>query len=184
MVGAIGCSNFSAAELEEAERASRREGWARFVTLQNQYSLLQRGIEVEVAPACERLEVSILPFFPLARGLLSGKYERGVAAPPGSRLGDAGAIGSEEQFDTIEAIEGYAEGRRIELLDVAIGGLAAQPAVASVIAGATRARAGGGQRRRDCTGSRPSTTSSTSTASPRPRAASPRPSAVPLLRDP
>jgi aryl-alcohol dehydrogenase-like predicted oxidoreductase len=138
VVGAIGCSNFSAAELEEAERISRREGWARFVTLQNEYSLLQRGIEAEVAPACERLEVSILPFFPLARGLLSGKYRRGAAPPPGSRLADAGAAGSEEQFDLIEALEGYAEGRRIELLDVAIGGLAAQPAVASVIAGATR----------------------------------------------
>ncbi len=138
LVVAIGCSNFSAAELEAAERVSRERGLARFVTLQNHYSLLERGIEAEVAPACERLGVSILPFFPLANGLLTGKFKRGEPAPAGTRLADAEQVGSEAQFDVVEALEDYAEQHRVGLLDVAIAGLAAQPAIGSVIAGATR----------------------------------------------
>ncbi|HVC06505.1 MAG TPA: aldo/keto reductase [Solirubrobacterales bacterium] len=138
LVGAIGCSNFSAAQLEEAERAAGEAGLARFVTLQNHYSLLERGIEAEVAPACQRLGVSILPYFPLASGLLSGKYRRGERGPSGSRLGGAESAGSEEQFDVVEALRSYATERGIGVLDVAIAGLAAQPAVGSVIAGATR----------------------------------------------
>jgi aryl-alcohol dehydrogenase-like predicted oxidoreductase len=138
LVRAIGCSNFSAGELEEAERISRERGLARFVTLQNEYSLLQREIEAEVAPACERLGVSILPYFPLASGLLSGKYRRGESGPEGSRLSSGEPAGSEEQFDRIEALEAFAEARGVSVLDIAIAGLAAQPGVASVIAGATR----------------------------------------------
>jgi aryl-alcohol dehydrogenase-like predicted oxidoreductase len=138
LVSAIGCSNFSAAQLEEAERISRDRGLSRFVTLQNEYSLLQREIEAEVAPACERLGASILPYFPLASGLLSGKYRRGESGPEGSRLSSRGQAGSAEQFDVIEALEAFAEARQVGVLDVAIAGLAAQPAVASVIAGATR----------------------------------------------
>jgi aryl-alcohol dehydrogenase-like predicted oxidoreductase len=139
VVGAIGCSNFSAAELEEADRVARERGLARFVSLQNHYSLLARGIEAEVAPACERLGVSILPFFPLEKGLLSGKYRRGEVAPAGTRLaGGEGDVASAGQFDVIEAIGAFAAGRGVEMVDVAIAGLAAQPAVASVIAGATR----------------------------------------------
>jgi aryl-alcohol dehydrogenase-like predicted oxidoreductase len=138
LVGAIGCSNFSAAELEEADRTSRERGLARFVTLQNHYSLLEREIEAEVAPACERLGVSILPFFPLEMGLLSGKYRRGEPAPAGTRLAAAERPGSDAQFDVVEAIEAYAHERGVETIDVAISGLAAQPAVASVIAGATK----------------------------------------------
>jgi aryl-alcohol dehydrogenase-like predicted oxidoreductase len=137
-VAAIGCSNFSAAELEQADRVARAEGLPRFVTLQNHYSLLEREIEAEVAPACERLGVSILPFFPLERGLLTGKYRRGQAGPEGTRL--AGSTpGTDAQFDVVEAIEAFAAERGIEPIDVAIAGLAAQPAVASVIAGATKA---------------------------------------------
>jgi aryl-alcohol dehydrogenase-like predicted oxidoreductase len=138
VVGTIGCSNFSAAQLEEAERISRAEGLARFETLQNEYSLLQRGIEAEVSPACERLGVSILPFFPLASGLLSGKYRRGEAAPEGARLAGRDRVGSDEQFDVVERLEGFAAERGIDVLTVAIAGLAAQPGVGSVIAGATR----------------------------------------------
>jgi aryl-alcohol dehydrogenase-like predicted oxidoreductase len=137
LVATIGCSNFSAAELEEAERVSSERGLARFETLQNEYSLLQREIEAEVAPACDRLEVSILPFFPLAKGLLTGKYSRGESGPEGTRL--AGRTpGSEAEFDIVEGLEGLAEQREIGLLDLAIAGLAAQPAVGSVIAGATK----------------------------------------------
>jgi len=138
LVGAIGCSNFTAPQLEEAERAAREQELSRFVTLQNHYSLLERGIEADVAPACERLGVSILPYFPLASGLLSGKYRRGEPGPEGSRLASGESAGSEEQFDVVEALEAYAAERGIGLLDVAIAGLAAQPAIGSVIAGATR----------------------------------------------
>jgi aryl-alcohol dehydrogenase-like predicted oxidoreductase len=137
LVRAIGCSNFSAAELEEADRVSRERGLARFVTVQNEYSLLDREIEADVVPACERLGVSILPYYPLARGLLTGKYRRGQAAPQGTRLAGSGAVGTDAQFDVVEAIEAYAARRGLEPIDVAIAGLAAQPAVASVIAGAT-----------------------------------------------
>jgi len=137
LVGAIGCSNVSAAELEEAERASRERGLARFVTVQNEYSLLEREIEAEVVPACERLGVSVLPFFPLAKGLLSGKYRRGEAAPEGTRLA-GGEAGSAEQFDIVEKLEAFAAARGVGLVDVAIAGLAAQPAIGSVIAGATK----------------------------------------------
>lgn len=137
VVGAIGCSNFSAAELEEADRVARERGLARFVTLQNEYSLLERGIEAEVAPACERLGVSILPYFPLYKGLLTGKYRRGEKAPEGTRLA-GGTPGTDAQFDVVEALRTYAEERGVEMIDVAIGGLAAQPAVGSVIAGATK----------------------------------------------
>lgn len=138
VVDAIGCSNFSAAELEEADRIARERGGTRFVTLQNQYSLLEREIEAEVAPACERLGVSILPFFPLASGLLTGKYRRNAPGPEGSRLSSREQAGSDEQFDVVEALEAFAEARGVSILDVAIAGLAAQPAVASVIAGATK----------------------------------------------
>ncbi len=139
VVTAIGCSNFSAAELEEADRLAREHGWARFVSLQNEYSLLVRGIEAEVAPACERLGVSILPFYPLASGLLTGKYRRGEPAPAGTRLAGRESVGDGEEFDVVEGLEAYGRERGLGLLDVAIGGLAAQPMVASVIAGATRA---------------------------------------------
>jgi aryl-alcohol dehydrogenase-like predicted oxidoreductase len=138
MVGAIGCSNFTAGQLEEADRISRERGLARFVSIQNEYSLLQREIESEVAPACERLDVSILPYFPLASGLLTGKYRRDRPAPPGGRLSAAGQAGSDEQFDIVEALDRFAKTRGIGVLELAIAGLAVQPKVASVIAGATR----------------------------------------------
>jgi aryl-alcohol dehydrogenase-like predicted oxidoreductase len=138
LVTAIGCSNFSAEQLEEANRVAREEGLARFVTLQNEYSLLERGIEAEVAPACERLGVSILPYFPLASGLLTGKYRRGERAPEGARLAGRGEVAADEQFDVVEALEEFAAVRDLSILEVAIAGLAAQPAVASVIAGATK----------------------------------------------
>jgi aryl-alcohol dehydrogenase-like predicted oxidoreductase len=137
VVTAVGCSNFDAAELEQAERVAAADGLPRFVTLQNHYSLLERGIEAEVAPACERLGVSILPFFPLESGLLTGKYRRGESGPEGTRLAGS-SPGNDEQFDVVEAIERFAGERGIEAIDVAIAGLLAQPAVGSVIAGATK----------------------------------------------
>ena len=134
----IGCSNFGAGQVDEAAGVAEEHGWAGFVSLQNEYSLLNRGLEADVVPACERHGLGILPYFPLARGLLTGKYRRGQAAPAGARLSGRDEVADARTFDVLEALERYAEERGVSLLEVAIGGLAAQPAVASVIAGATR----------------------------------------------
>ena len=92
-------------------------------------------------PACERFGIGLLPYFPLASGMLTGKYRRGEPAPEGTRLGDPGRgdrMLTDANFDVVEALTEFARDRGVSLLHVAIGGLAAQPAVASVIAGATR----------------------------------------------
>jgi aryl-alcohol dehydrogenase-like predicted oxidoreductase len=133
-VGFLGVSNFDAAQLRESHDAVGD----RLVSLQNEYSLLKREIEAEVAPECERLGVGILPFFPLASGLLTGKYRRGEDAPEGTRLAGRGEVADEQTFDRLEALSRFAQERGIEPLDMAIAGLAAQPAVTSVIAGATK----------------------------------------------
>jgi aryl-alcohol dehydrogenase-like predicted oxidoreductase len=133
-----GCSNFGAELLLESERAAEAGGYPHFVSLQNEYSLLRRGIERDVIPACERLGVGVLPYYPLASGLLTGKYRRGEQAPAGTRLAGRGSLASDEEFAAIEALERFASERGLEPIDVAIGGLAAQPMVASVIAGATK----------------------------------------------
>jgi aryl-alcohol dehydrogenase-like predicted oxidoreductase len=134
----VGCSNFSAWQLADADWVARTRGHERFVSAQNHYSLIERSVEAELTPACERFGVGILPFYPLANGLLSGKYQRGAEAPEGTRLAARPEWLSDERFDRVEALSSYADERGISLLDVAIGGLAAQPAVASVIAGATK----------------------------------------------
>ncbi len=131
----IGSSNFEASQVEEGERLARTHGWARFVCVQNEYSLVERDAEDDLLPTCERLGVGVLPFFPLASGLLTGKYVRGAEASEG-RL--AGREIPAERFDRVDALQRYADERGVSLLEVAIGGLAAMPAVASVIAGATR----------------------------------------------
>jgi aryl-alcohol dehydrogenase-like predicted oxidoreductase len=132
----IGCSNFDAGQLEEADAAARENGLARFVAIQNQYSLLRREIEDEVVPAALRLGLGVIPYFPLASGLLTGKYRRGQEPPEGTRL--AGRTIEDSDLEAVEAIEAYAGERGASLLDVAIGGLAAMPGVTSVIAGATK----------------------------------------------
>jgi len=134
----IGCSNFSARQVEEAAAIAEREGLSAFASLQNEYSVLRREIEAEVMPACERHGLGILPYYPLAHGLLTGKYRRGEPAPTGSRLAGRDEVADAATFDAIESLERYAELHGRSLLEVAIGGLAARPAVASVIAGATR----------------------------------------------
>jgi aryl-alcohol dehydrogenase-like predicted oxidoreductase len=134
----VGCSNFAAWQLADADWTARSGGHPRFISAQNHYSLIERGVEAELAPACKRFGVGILPFYPLANGLLSGKYTRGEAAPEGSRLAARQEWLSDERFDKVEALASYAEERGRSLLDVAIGGLAAQRQVASVIAGATK----------------------------------------------
>ena len=134
----VGCSNFSAQQVERAATIASAEDLNGFVSLQNEYNLLNRGLEADVAPACERHGLGILPYFPLASGLLTGKYRRGAEAPAGSRLAGRGPVADAATFDVIEGLERFAAERALSLLDVAIGGLAAQRAVASVIAGATR----------------------------------------------
>jgi aryl-alcohol dehydrogenase-like predicted oxidoreductase len=136
----LGNSNFAGWQIADADWIARTDRRTPFISAQNQYSLLERGVEAEVIPACERFGLGMLPFFPLASGLLTGKYQRGAQAPAGARLSDdryATRLAA-APWDTIEKLRSFAEKRGISLLDVAIGGLAAKPAVASVIAGATR----------------------------------------------
>jgi aryl-alcohol dehydrogenase-like predicted oxidoreductase len=125
----IGCSNFSAEQLAEGEG---------FVSLQNEYSLMKRGIERDVLPECERRGVGVLPYFPLASGLLTGKYRRGEDAPEGTRLHGRDQIADNETWDRLDQLADFCDERGIEPIDVAIGWMAAQPAIASVIAGATK----------------------------------------------
>lgn len=133
----IGSSQFAAWQVVDADWVAKSAGLEHFISAQNQYSLLERDVEDELAPACEHLGIGILPFFPLAAGLLTGKYKRGEAAPEGSRLATQPERLARADFDKIEALETFAAERDLTMIDVAIGGLAAQPAVASVIAGAT-----------------------------------------------
>jgi aryl-alcohol dehydrogenase-like predicted oxidoreductase len=129
----IGSSNYSAEQIEEAERAAKG---SRFVAVQNEYSFVKRATEDEVLPLCERLGLGLLPYFPLASGLLTGKYVRGEEATEG-RL--AGREIPDENWERTEALQRFADERGIALLDVAIGGLLGMsPAVSSVIAGATK----------------------------------------------
>ncbi|MEV7227535.1 aldo/keto reductase [Polymorphospora sp. NPDC051019] len=135
----LGNSNFAGWQIADAEWTARTRNLTRFVSAQNHYSLIERDAETEVVPACERFGLGLLPFFPLASGLLSGKYRRGESAPQGTRLAEdrwAKRLAA-APWDLIESLEKFAAERGRNLLDVAIGGLAARPAVTSVIAGAT-----------------------------------------------
>ena len=134
----IGCSNFSASQLREAEIAAG-EG-ARFVSVQNHYSLLERADETEALPVCAELGLSYLPYFPLANGLLTGKYRRGAQVLEGSRIEKwqmADRVLTEANFDVLERLEAWAQNRGHTLLELAFAWLLATPEVASVIAGAT-----------------------------------------------
>lgn len=134
----LGSSNFAGWQVADADWTARRAGSERFISAQNNYNLLEREVEAELVPACLRYGVGVLPFFPLANGLLTGKYRRNQPPPPGTRLSEKSHLLSGRNFDRVEGLEKYAAERGISLLDVAIGGLAAQPAVACVIAGATK----------------------------------------------
>ena len=138
----IGCSNFSADQLVAADQAVK-DGAARFVSVQNHFNLLHRADEADVLPTCERLGLAYIPYFPLASGLLTGKYRRGERPPAGTRLaawGDRGdALLSERNFDQVDRLTAWAEDRGHSILELAIAWLLAKPTVASVIAGATTA---------------------------------------------
>jgi aryl-alcohol dehydrogenase-like predicted oxidoreductase len=130
-VGRLGVSNVDAEQLREAVAA------APVSLAQNRYSLLERGAEEQLLPLCSELGVGFVPYFPLASGLLTGKYRRGEAAPAGSRL--EGQPVDDEKFDRIDALERFAAERGHTLVELAIGALASQPAVVSVITGAMTA---------------------------------------------
>jgi len=138
----IGNSNFSGEQLAAADAAASRGGSARFVAAQNQYSLLRREAENDVLPACRDRGLAFLPYFPLANGVLTGKYRRGLPPPPGTRLAGVpedrrARLLEARTFDIVEQLEASARRRDRTLLDLAIAWLASEPAVASVIAGAT-----------------------------------------------
>jgi aryl-alcohol dehydrogenase-like predicted oxidoreductase len=135
-VRAVGSSNFTAAMVEEAAESASARGLSPFVSEQSEYSWLRRGAEQELLPACERLGVGFIPYFPLASGLLTGKYAKGRPAPEGTRL--HGRELQEQDLDAVERLRAFGRAHGASLLQVAIGGLAAVPGVASVIAGATK----------------------------------------------
>ena len=135
----LGNSNFAGWQMADADWTARAAGRTPFISAQNQYSLLHRAVEAEVVPACEHFGLGLLPFFPLDSGLLSGKYRRGERPAEGTRLSlpryQRWLDGAD--WDKIEALTAYGAERGHSLLEVAIAGLAARPAVTSVIAGAT-----------------------------------------------
>jgi len=133
----VGCSNFSAAELREAADAVK-PGAARFVSVQNEYSLMHREPEAEVLPECERLGLAFIPYYPLASGLLTGKYRRGKPLPRGTRLADGSGLLTDENLAAVEELIAFAQSKGRTILELAIAWLLAHPAVASVIAGATK----------------------------------------------
>lgn len=139
----IGCSNFGAARIDAAREASASKGLANFVSVQNHYNLLHRDDDADAIPACERHEMGFLPYFPLASGLLTGKYHRGEEAPEGTRLAmlppeRKDRVLSDRNFDKVESLDAFARERGYSLLDLAVSWLASRRAISSVIAGATK----------------------------------------------
>lgn len=137
----IGCSNFTGPMLEAADAAATDLGVPRFVNAQNDYSLLNRAVEDDVIPACEKLDIVLMPYFPLASGVLTGKYTKGQPHPEGTRLAAWGPMAetfaSDEKFDVVERLAEYAEAHGHTLPELALSWLAGAPTVGSVIAGAT-----------------------------------------------
>ncbi|GAB3880661.1 aldo/keto reductase [Microbispora bryophytorum] len=134
----VGSSNFASWQVTDADWIARTGGFERFVSAQNEYSLLDRQADKELVPALLHHGVGLLPYFPLANGLLTGKYRRGEEPPAGARLAGRPQYLTDARFEVVERLQEFAERQGVSLLDVAIGGLLAQPSVSSVIAGATR----------------------------------------------
>src|SRR5260370_25151041 len=138
----IGNSNFPAWRVAEAEHVARAMNVNRFVSCQDEYSLVVRGIEQDILPAAQEYNLGLLPFFPLASGLLTGKYQRGAAAPEDTRFGKAPALrdryATPRNEDIVEKLQAFAQARGHSMLELAFSWLASRPQVSSVIAGATR----------------------------------------------
>ena len=137
----VGSSNFSSWQIADADWTARSEGYTRFVSAQNHMNLFERAVVHEVIPGCRHFGLGMLPYFPLASGLLTGKYVRGEVAPEGTRLANAGARAgralSDNNFDRLEALTSFADERSRSLLELALGWLLSFEEVSSVIAGAT-----------------------------------------------
>ncbi len=137
-----GCSNFAGWQVVEAQWTARTQHFAPLVSAQNQYNLLDRRIERELVPAAKAYGLGILPYFPLASGFLTGKYHAGEPRPEGTRLAGAGPaagrIMTAENFATLSKLSTFAESRGRSMVELAVGWLASQPHVGSVIAGATK----------------------------------------------
>ena len=136
----IGSSNFAGWQIADADWTAHDRGTSRFISAQNNYSLLERQVEHEVTPACKRFGIGLIPFFPLASGMLTGKYRRDREPPNGARLSGSPSSGrylNPANFDKVERLEAFAADNNVTLLEVAISGLLSQPQVCSVIAGAT-----------------------------------------------
>ena len=133
----IGHSNLSGWQLADAAHKSAAR--TPFISAQNQWSMLDRGVEAEVVPAAVHFGLGVLPYFPLANGMLTGKVRRGRELPAGSRIATRSHLVTDEKLDTVEALIEWGAERGVSILEIAIGGLAAQPGCASVIAGATSA---------------------------------------------
>ena len=152
----IGCSNFAGWQVVEAQWIAKSEHLTPFISAQNQYNLLDRRIERELVPACNAYGLGVLPYFPLANGFLTGKYRPGEPPPEGTRLSARGMgerVLTEENFAVLGKLEEFAQARGHTMLELAIGWLASQPHVGSVIAGATKPRAGRAERARPRSGS-------------------------------
>lgn len=134
----LGSSNLTGWQIADADWIARTQHQARFVSAQNHYNLLHRDAEREVIPSCANRGVGVLPYFPLANGLLTGKYRRGQEPPRGARMAGRESELTNDVFDKLEALERFGAKHGRSLLEVAIAGLAAMPTVASVIAGATK----------------------------------------------
>ena len=137
----LGNSNFSGWQIAHADWIAQTNHQTPFIAAQNQWSLLQRGVEREIVPAAQAFGLGVLPFFPLASGMLTGKYKRGADAPEGTRLAEgpmAARSLTDRNFDIVEPLEAYALEHGHTLLELAFSWLASHPAVSSVIAGATK----------------------------------------------
>jgi len=135
----VGHSNLTGWQAADAAHKAANAGAAPFISAQNHWSLLERGDEAEVVPAARHFGLGVLPYYPLANGMLTGKVRRGQAPPAGTRIAARSALITDEKLDKVEALIDWGAERGVSLLDIAIGGLAAQPGCASVIAGATTA---------------------------------------------
>ncbi|KJF18428.1 aldo/keto reductase [Acidithrix ferrooxidans] len=133
----VGSSNFAGWQIASSDHIARERNYERFISAQNHYSLLHRKVEDEVIPAAKAFGVGILPYFPLASGLLTGKFKRGAEAQKGTRLASRPGEFARANFDLIEELESCASQFEMELIDLAFGWLLANEAVSSVIAGAT-----------------------------------------------
>jgi aryl-alcohol dehydrogenase-like predicted oxidoreductase len=138
----IGCSNLSAAQIAEAAEISRKKQWPAFISSQDEYSLLVRGVERELIPELQRQHMGLLPYFPLSSGLLTGKYKRNEQAPEGTRMAVIKRLAdrymTDENWNKVERLQAFCAARGHSMLELAFSWLASQPCIASIIAGATR----------------------------------------------